>query len=102
MPCVSSADTSHLGVRHPQPTNAKPHMPTQNHQLDVVHRREAPKHRRSCGFRRLRGAYFCDLARRVNRKSDPPGSLNCLLFRVKTGAGEGIRTLDPNLGKKTA
>ena len=99
MPRVSSADTSHLGVRHPQSTSAKPHKPTQNRQLDVVHRREAPKHRRSCGFHRLRGAYFCDFARRVNRKSDHFWPLNCLIFRGKTGAGEGIRTLDPNLGK---
>ena len=62
-------------------------------------RRGAPKRRRFCGFRCLRPAYFCDLSDRVNRKSDPLGSLNCLFFTRKTGAGEGIRPLDPNLGK---
>lgn len=35
----------------------------------------------------------------VNGKASNCGAFNCLIFLKKTGAGEGIRTLDPNLGK---
>jgi hypothetical protein len=34
--------------------------------------------------------------KQISRARDP---LNLLSFMEKTGAGEGIRTLDPNLGK---
>ena len=33
------------------------------------------------------------------RRPPEAASLKCLIFLRKTGAGEGIRTLDPNLGK---
>ena len=33
------------------------------------------------------------------QNSVPTGGKKCLIFLRKNGAGEGIRTLDPNLGK---
>ena len=33
------------------------------------------------------------------QKTPRRASFNCLIFRKKIGAGEGIRTLDPDLGK---
>ena len=97
--CVSKRQCFASEHAPPQSTNVRPRKTAQNSRLNDELRREAPKHRRFCGLRRLRRAYFCDFAERVNRKSDPLGSLNCLFFLRKTGAGEGIRTLDPNLGK---
>ena len=39
------------------------------------------------------------LGDRVSKKRPRRTALNRFIFLKKTGAGEGIRTLDPNLGK---
>jgi hypothetical protein len=40
-----------------------------------------------------------DMRGRPQAKNGPEGPLNRFNFQKKTGAGEEIRTLDPNLGK---
>ena len=43
---------------------------------------------------------FPGAARRAGKQiPHPPDPLNIFIFKEENGAGEGIRTLDPNLGK---
>ncbi len=47
----------------------------------------------------LQGAYIGDPRRQCKQKTAPKDRFNTLISLRKSGAGEGIRTLDPNLGK---
>ncbi len=42
---------------------------------------------------------FCDLQKKNKRFHSAPAGQNSLILLKNSGAGEGIRTLDPNLGK---
>ena len=57
------------------------------------------KQRSPCLLREgiLASVRHCEVAR--NAKSGPEGPLFCFNSPKEVGAGEGIRTLDPNLGK---
>ena len=54
---------------------------------------------RSYAFWCLQGAYIASLRQSCKQKTAPKDRSNRFSFLNKTGAGEGIRTLDPNLGK---
>ena len=54
---------------------------------------------RSYAFGCLQGAYIAGFRQSCKQKTAPKDRLNRFNFLKKTGAGEGIRTLDPNLGK---
>ena len=54
----------------------------------------------SYAFGCLQGAYIASLRRSCKQKTAPKDRFNRFIFLKKTGAGEGIRTLDPNLGKR--
>jgi hypothetical protein len=47
----------------------------------------------------LQGAYIGDLRRLCKQRRPLKDHFNTLISLRKSGAGEGIRTLDPNLGK---
>ena len=47
----------------------------------------------------LQGAYIADCKRPCKQKRPRRAVFNCLKSLRDFGAGEGIRTLDPNLGK---
>ena len=42
---------------------------------------------------------LCDFRRKNKRFRSAPAGQNSLILLKNSGAGEGIRTLDPNLGK---
>ena len=50
-------------------------------------------------FSSLQSAYIAAEKPECKQKAAPQGRSKHLIYREKTGAGEGIRTLDPNLGK---
>ncbi len=62
-----------------------------------------PPRTRSCiprfAFRCLQGAYIRGCLQFCKRKTARMAAFNILIFIENFGAGEGIRTLDPNLGK---
>ena len=67
---------------------------------DLYHHGDQP-----VGQRRLTGVECFPHASPISptvpgkQKAAPRGRFKSLIFREETGAGEGIRTLDPNLGK---
>ncbi|MFN6984373.1 MAG: hypothetical protein ACK4OI_05935, partial [Rhizobium oryzihabitans] len=54
---------------------------------------------RECYFSRLQTADNAPSSKLCQQKAPRRALLKLLIFMKKTGAGEGIRTLDPNLGK---
>ena len=55
---------------------------------------------RSYAFSRLQGAYIAGLRQSCKQKRPRRTVFNRFKTLGKPGAGEGIRTLDPNLGKR--